>query len=137
MLFWGATPKPARKAAPAMSDAALEQAIRARFAKSKIAQNQFSVKVNNGVATITGNTEIVQHKGTATRLAKSAGATAVVNNVAISKAAREKAASALKRPAEAPKAIPSVSPAKPEAGPAATPSEPLPPPTPKRAAVKH
>jgi hypothetical protein len=112
-----------------MSDIALEQAIRARFAQSKISANQFTVKVSGGIATISGTTGIAQHKGTATRLAKSAGAAAVVNNIVISQAAREKAAANLKK-REQPK---SVQPAnKPEA-PLAEP----PPSTPKRAVVKH
>lgn len=73
------------------SDVELEKAIRARFAKSKIAVNKFQVRVQGGVATIEGHTGIIQHKGTATRLAKSAGAVAVVNKVVVSEEARAKA----------------------------------------------
>jgi hypothetical protein len=40
---------------------------------------------------------VVQHKGTATRLAKSGGARAVVNQIQVSEAARAKASKNLKR----------------------------------------
>lgn len=75
-----------------MPDAQLEKSIRARFAKSKISTNNFQVHVQGGVATIEGKTDVLQHKGTATRLAKNAGATSVVNKVAVSQAAKDKAA---------------------------------------------
>lgn len=74
-----------------LSDADLEKAIRARFALSKISTDKFTAHVQGGVAKLEGYTEIVQHKGTATRLAKSAGALAVVNNIQISQAAKDKA----------------------------------------------
>ena len=38
----------------------------------------------NGIATWTGATSVMQHKGAATRMAKTAGATQVVNNIKIS-----------------------------------------------------
>lgn len=93
-------PKPApaaskRAAAPALSDAELEKAIRARFAKSKIAADNYIVRVQGGVATIEGKTDVIQRKGTATRLARLAGAKAVVNKIEPSAAAREKAAANL------------------------------------------
>jgi hypothetical protein len=84
-------PAAAKKSA-ALPDAALEAAIRAKFAKSKIGVEGFQVHVQGGVATIEGRTEVIQHKGVATRLAKTAGAVAVNNHVAISDAARQKAA---------------------------------------------
>jgi len=80
---------------PAQSDAALEKAIRARFAESKIAADKFEVHVQGGRATITGNTDVLQHKGTATRLARAAGAGEVLNKIEPSDAAREKAAANL------------------------------------------
>lgn len=87
----------ARRGGPAAkaSDAELEKAILARFARSKIAVNKFQVRVQNGVATIEGRTSVVQHKGTATRLAKAAGARAVVNNIQVSDEARRKSAANL------------------------------------------
>ena len=78
-----------------MTDAQLESAIRARFAKSKINADKFQVRVQGGVATIEGRTDVIQHKGTATRMAKAAGAVAVNNHVQPSDAAKEKAASNL------------------------------------------
>lgn len=82
---------PARPKAPD-SDERVEAAIRARFARSKIASNHFQVRVQGGVATLEGRTDTIQHKGTATRLAKSAGAVRVVNKIEVSQAARERAA---------------------------------------------
>ena len=78
-------------AAPTLTDAQLEATIRAKFAKSKSA-NQFRVRVQGGVATIEGKTDVVQHKAAATRMAKVAGAAAVNNKVEISDAAKKKAA---------------------------------------------
>jgi osmotically-inducible protein OsmY len=73
------------------TDAQLEKAIRARFGDSKISEDKFEVHVQGGRATLTGNTNVLQHKGTATRLAHAAGATDVVNNIEPSDEAREKA----------------------------------------------
>jgi BON domain len=85
-------PSAANKAgAPKLSDAQLEAAIRAKFAKSKSASG-FTVHVQGGVATIEGKTDIVQHKGIATRMAKTAGAVAVNNRVQVSDAGKKKAA---------------------------------------------
>ncbi|MBI3473736.1 MAG: BON domain-containing protein [Candidatus Solibacter usitatus] len=80
---------------PVSSDAQIEKAIRARFAESKISANKFQVRVQGGVATLEGKTEVLQHKGTATRLAKSAGAVRVINRIEVSDAAKQKAASNL------------------------------------------
>lgn len=77
------------------SDAQIEKDIRGRFAASKIAADKFEVHVQGGRATITGNTNVLQHKGTATRMARAAGATDVINKVEPSEAAREKAAANL------------------------------------------
>lgn len=82
-------------AKPQQSDAAIEQNIRARFAKSKIAPEKFTVKVQGGVATIEGKTDIIQHKGSATRMARTGGAIQIVNKVQISESARQRAASNL------------------------------------------
>jgi hypothetical protein len=88
---------PSGKASPALSDAQLEAAIRAKFAKSKIDADHFQVRVQGGVATIEGRTDIIQHKGVATRMAKTAGAVAVNNHVQTSEAARQKAAANLEK----------------------------------------
>jgi len=74
-----------------LSDSQLEAIIRAKFAKSKSA-NKFTVRVQGGVANIEGKTDVVQHKGAATHMAKSAGAIAVNNHVVVSDAARQKVA---------------------------------------------
>ena len=75
-----------------LSDAQLEALIRAKFAKSKINEDHFTVRVQGGVAHIDGKTNVMQHKGVATRMAKTAGAVMVDNRVQISEAARAKAA---------------------------------------------
>jgi osmotically-inducible protein OsmY len=78
-------------------DAQIERTIRAKFAKSKINAEHFTVTVQNGVAIIEGKTGVIQHKGTATRLAKTGGALAVQNHIQISEEARAKAAAKLSK----------------------------------------
>jgi hypothetical protein len=73
-------------------DKAIEATIRAKLDKSKIGKDGFKVHVQGGVATWEGSTGVLQHKGAATRMAKSAGAKAVVNNIKVSDDARDKAA---------------------------------------------
>jgi osmotically-inducible protein OsmY len=80
---------------PALSDQQLERAILERFARSKIAPNHFQVGVQGGVATLTGKTDVLQHKGVATRLAKNSGARQVVNRIEVSDAAKQKASANL------------------------------------------
>src|SRR5690349_20873073 len=93
-----ARPRPEAAAKPRLSDAQIEADIRARLAKSpKLGPEKFQVHVQGGVATFEGKTDIIQHKGTATRMAKSAGAIAVNNHIQISDAAREKAADNLEK----------------------------------------
>jgi hypothetical protein len=92
-------PRPAAgkvAAKPRLPDAQLEAVIRAKFAKSKINADKFTVHVQGGVATIEGKTDVMQHKGTATRMARTAGAV-VSNHVQISDAARAKAAGNLEK----------------------------------------
>src|SRR5262249_25119934 len=85
-----------KKAPPSgLTDATIEQKIRAKLAKSKIGADKFTVKVQGGVAYWEGKTNVIQHKGAATRMARAAGAVAVVNNIQISDAARQKAANNL------------------------------------------
>ncbi|MCP5114925.1 MAG: BON domain-containing protein [bacterium] len=94
-LALGQTPASAPVSSPASAtlppDAQLEQAIRARFAKSKISKNKFDIRVFNGVAILGGRADIVQHKGVATRLARLAGANRVDNRIVISERARSRA----------------------------------------------
>jgi hypothetical protein len=84
-----------KKPPPNLTDPQLEAAIRAKFAKSKINADKFTVRVSGGTATIEGKTEVVQHKGTATRMARTAGARLVVNKVQVSDAAKAAAKSNL------------------------------------------
>jgi osmotically-inducible protein OsmY len=75
------------------SDAEIEATIKTKLAKSKIGKDGMQVHVKGGVATWTGNTNVMQHKGAATRMARTAGATQVVNNIKIS----DQAANPLRR----------------------------------------
>jgi hypothetical protein len=76
----------------AQEDKAIEVVIRAKLAKSKVGKDGFSVRVQGGVAYWEGTTSVVQHKGAATRMAKTAGAKVVVNNIKVTDAAKQKAA---------------------------------------------
>ena len=66
-----------------------------KLAKSKIGKDGFKYHVSHGVVTWEGKTDVIQHKGSATRMAHSAGATGVVNNIQISANAKAKAAANL------------------------------------------
>lgn len=90
-LLWAAPPRSANAGAR-RSDLEIEAAIKAKLAKSKIGKDGFQVHVKNGIATWQGATQVMQHKGAATRMAKTAGAIQVVNNIKISDAAKQKAA---------------------------------------------
>lgn len=74
------------------SDTEIERDIRARLARSKISADKFEVHVRAGVATLVGRTDVLQHKGVATRFAKAAGAREVNNRIEVSQAAKDKAA---------------------------------------------
>ncbi len=76
----------------ASQDVQIEAEIRARLAKSVIGKDGFTVRVQGGVAYWDGTTDVVQHKGSATRMAKSAGAKKVVNNIKVGDAAKQAAA---------------------------------------------
>jgi hypothetical protein len=88
---------PAVKQQAKLTDAQLESLIRAKFAKSKINEDKFTVRVQGGVAHIDGKTEVLQHKGVATRMAKTAGAVMVDNRIQVSQAAKDKAAGNLEQ----------------------------------------
>ena len=97
----GSTKAPPKSPPPqgttAQQDKTIETAIRAKLAKSKIGKDGFTVRVQGGVAYWEGSTGVVQHKGAATRMAKTAGAKAVVNNIKVSDAAKQKAADNLEQ----------------------------------------
>jgi osmotically-inducible protein OsmY len=80
------------------SDAEIEATIKAKLAKSKIGKENFQVHVKDRVATWTGSTSVMQHKGAATRMAKAAGAIQVTNNIKVSSEAAAKAKGALSGP---------------------------------------
>jgi osmotically-inducible protein OsmY len=89
------TTAPAKKAptpagTSAQEDKQIEAVIRAKLAKSKIGKDGFTVRVQGGIAYWEGKTDVVQHKGSATRMAKTAGAKSVVNNIKVSDAAKDK-----------------------------------------------
>src|ERR1700722_12770596 len=75
----------------AQEDKLIEATIRAKLAKSKVGKDGFKIRVQGGVATWEGTTDVIQHKGAATRMAKTAGAKIVVNNIKIGDAAKQKA----------------------------------------------
>jgi BON domain len=83
--------------ATALQDKETESVIRAKLAKSKIGKDGFTVRVQGGVAYWDGSTNVVQHKGAATRMAKTAGAKKVVNNIKVSDAAKETASANLEQ----------------------------------------
>jgi len=83
--------------ATALQDKETEALIRTKLAKSKIGKDGFTVRVQGGVAYWDGSTNVVQHKGAATRMAKTAGAKKVVNNIKVSDAAKETAAANLEQ----------------------------------------
>lgn len=82
---------------PTPSDSQIEATIRTKLAKSKIGKDGFRFHVQRGVVTWEGKTNVVQHKGSATRMAKTAGAVQVINNIQISGDAKAKAAANLKK----------------------------------------
>jgi hypothetical protein len=79
------------------SDTEIERAIQTKLAKSKIGKDNFKFHVSRGVVTWEGNTSVMQHKGAATRMAKSSGAVKVVNNIQVSAAAKQKATQGLRK----------------------------------------
>jgi len=83
--------------APTPTDAELQARIEAKLSKSKIGRDGFRFHVQRGVVTWEGTTNVVQHKGSATRMARAAGAARVVNNIRVSTAGKAKAASSLKK----------------------------------------
>jgi len=88
---------PPPQGATASQDVQIEAEIRARLAKSVIGKDGFTVRVQGGVAYWDGTTDVVQHKGSATRMAKAAGAKKVVNNIKVGDAAKQKAAGNLEQ----------------------------------------
>jgi hypothetical protein len=88
---------PAPQGVSSAQDKQIEEAIRVKLAKSKIGKEGLTVRVQGGVAFWEGSTSVVQHKGSATRMAKTAGAKSVVNNIKVSDAAKQKASENLEQ----------------------------------------
>jgi hypothetical protein len=76
--------KSQKSASKTNTDLEIEQNIRTKLAKSKLAADHFTVSVAHGVATIEGVTGVPQHKGVMTRMAKASGAVSVRNNIRMS-----------------------------------------------------
>ncbi len=91
------TTRTAAAHAAALSDSQIDATIRTKLAKSKIGKDGFKYHVSHGVVTWEGKTDVIQHKGSATRMAHSAGASQVVNNIQISANAKAKAAGNLRK----------------------------------------
>jgi hypothetical protein len=79
------------------TDAQIAVTLRAKLAKAKIGKDGFRFRVHEGVVTWEGITHVAQHKGAATRMAKSAGARKVVNNILVSSGNDTHGGSGLKR----------------------------------------
>ena len=79
------------------ADSQIERDIKIKLSKSKLSADHFTVSVSKGVATIEGSTNVMQHKGVMTRMAKSCGAVDVHNNIRISDAAKAKAVATLSK----------------------------------------
>lgn len=79
------------------TDAQIAATLRTKLAKAKIGKDGLRFRVQNGVVTWEGVTHVAQHKGAATRMAKSAGARKVVNNILVSGGKETHGGSGLKR----------------------------------------
>jgi len=88
---------PTTRSGTTPSDAQIEATIRTKLAKSKIGKDGFRFKVSRGVVTWEGTTSVIQHKGSATRMARTAGAAQVINNIQVSDSAKAKAGANLKK----------------------------------------
>ncbi len=89
--------RPSAARTAALSDSQIDATIRMKLAKSKIGKDGFKYHVSHGVVTWEGKTDVIQHKGSATRMAHAAGATQVVNNIQISANAKAKATANLQK----------------------------------------
>ena len=90
-----AAPAPSAQPFSAQQDKEMEAAIRAKLTKSKIGKDGFTVHVQGGAVFWEGSTSVIQHKGAATRMAKTAGAKRVVNNIKVSDSAKQAASANL------------------------------------------
>jgi hypothetical protein len=127
------------KAPPVRTDAEVARVFREKLAKSKLSADGIQIRVQDGVATLTGKTDIAQHKGTATRMARTSGAREVRNQIAITEAGKKKMLDrlhsvAVPAPVRAPQAGGKTAAGAPPVP--SAPAAPAPPPV-RRAQVKH
>ena len=89
----------AKPAAPPVnrSDAEINTMLKAKLARSKIGADGFKFSVQGGIVYIDGRTEIPQHKGAATRMARTSGAKAVVNRIVVGDGAKQRTTANLKK----------------------------------------
>ncbi len=79
----------------AVSDAQIDATLRTKLSKSKVGGDGFKFRVQKGVVYWEGHTNVAQHKGAATRMARTAGALQVVNNIQVSAEGKAKASAGL------------------------------------------
>jgi hypothetical protein len=104
---WGqakSAAKSATVAKPGLPDAAIEAEIHKRLARSIIGKDGFTAQVKGGIAYWQGTTSVPQHKGAATRMAKSSGARHVINNIQVN-GAKGKHTAAVREPAANPASL--------------------------------
>lgn len=82
----------AAKTVAPKSDSDVQKCIQDKLAGSKLKEDNLSVAVSGGEATLTGATKIGGHKGNATQFAKRCGATKVTNNITVQSVAKSKPA---------------------------------------------
>jgi hypothetical protein len=102
------------------NDTQIEAQLHDKLAKSVIGKDGFTAKIKDGVVYWEGSTDIAQHKGAATRMAKSSGARRVVNNIKVKKTASTKPAARTAAPKTSPEVladpVPGKAPTSPPAG---------------------
>ncbi|MEO8660201.1 MAG: hypothetical protein ABI693_17150 [Bryobacteraceae bacterium] len=97
LAMGAAAPATSGKTKPQLRDNGLRDEIVTRLARSKSADDHFQIHVQGTSVTISGKTDVVQHKASATRMAKSAGALTVVNKIEVSAAGKAKSTAGLRR----------------------------------------
>ncbi|HTU46732.1 MAG TPA: BON domain-containing protein [Bryobacteraceae bacterium] len=85
----GTTSRASTQRTATPTDSQIETTIRTKLAKSKIGKDGFRFHVQRGVVTWEGTTNVMQHKGSATRMARAAGAVQVVNNIHVNGASKD------------------------------------------------
>jgi hypothetical protein len=84
------------------SDNEIQQTLEKKLAKSKVGKDGFRFHVSHEVVTWEGSTNVMQHKGAATRMARSAGAVQVVNNIQVSATGKTNGTKGLRKAAVEP-----------------------------------